>query len=247
MKNILIAFCAPSLSIPLNYHHQVQSLLYHLLQVENTDIELHDKGVSYGARQYKLFTFSSLRGEKKIIDDQICFDKIIYLDVRSVREDFCNSLLKSLSANIELQLFGNPLMLNSVKWNDPKIKSNNLKIKMLSPLTVHKTDARGYINYLSPLDSQFAEEINNNFSRKYYAFYGHNPSANIIIKARAVGAQDKYLTLYKKAHNAGEKDIYITGWRGEYELSGQPEYLNFLYYCGLGARNSSGFGMFELV
>ena len=59
--------------------------------------------------------------------------------------------------------------------------------------------------------------------------------------------QDRYMTLYKKARLPEEKDIYLTGWRGEYELSGRAEYLNFLYYCGLGARNSDGFGLFERI
>jgi CRISPR-associated endoribonuclease Cas6 len=89
--------------------------------------------------------------------------------------------------------------------------------------------------------------MNNNFTRKYHAFTGHQPESTISILARAVGIQDKYVTRYKKVPVAGGKDIYIIGWRGEYELRGYPEYLDFLYYCGLGARNSDGFGMFEML
>jgi CRISPR-associated endoribonuclease Cas6 len=118
---------------------------------------------------------------------------------------------------------------------------------MLSPLTVHKTGDGGRTNYLDPLDTDFQEEINRNFERKYYAFYREYPAARITINVTSVAARDKYVTLYKRAEKPGEKDIYITGWRGEYELSGEPGHLSFLYYCGLGARNSDGFGMFEPI
>ena len=51
--------------------------------------------------------------------------------------------------------------------------------------------------------------------------------------------KDKYVTKYN--------DFYITGWQGIYELSGKREYLEFLYYVGIGERNSQGFGMFEII
>ena len=36
-------------------------------------------------------------------------------------------------------------------------------------------------------------------------------------------------------------------WKGIYELSGKSEYLNFLYDVGIGAKNSQGFGMFDVM
>ena len=33
---------------------------------------------------------------------------------------------------------------------------------------------------------------------------------------------------------------------GEYELIGEPKYLDFLYQTGLGSKNAQGFGMFEV-
>jgi CRISPR-associated endoribonuclease Cas6 len=162
---------------------------------------------------------------------------MIFLDVRSIRENFCSSLLKALGSNIVLRLFNKPMVIHSVEWHDRTLATSTLNIKMLSPLTVHKTeDAKTY--YYTPLDNDFAEAINQNFIRKYTAFAGEAPTNGIKISPIHVGARDKYVTTFKGTH--------ITGWRGEYKLSGSPEYLNFLYYCGLGARNSNGFGMFEL-
>jgi CRISPR-associated endoribonuclease Cas6 len=245
MKSISIAFNAPSLSIPLGYHHQVQGLIFSLLSSGGGQA-LHDKSLDFGTRQYKLFTFSSLRGGKVSGDRKsLYFENTAFLDVRSVREEFSDSLIMGLKADNPIHLFGQPLTVRSFKTNETQIFESKLCIKMLSPLTVHRTDEYGRTDYLNPLDAGFSDEINNNFFRKHYAFYGEEPSGGLSIKARSVGLQDKYLTLYKKAESPNEKHIYITGWRGEYELCGRPEHLNFLYYCGIGARNSDGFGMFE--
>jgi len=237
MINISITFNAPALTIPINYHHEVQSLLYRLLS-NDEGAGWHDFGAVYGSRQYKLFTFSSLRGNKKIVEGKISFERLVYLDVRSVREDFCDALLNALQQNPMLILCGQPLAIESVKTSATLIKADDLKIKMLSPLTLHQTAESGKTYYYTPQDAEFAEQINENFRRKYTAFTGEAPSGGVKIIPISVSAKDKYVTTYK--------GIHITAWRGEYQLIGYPEHLNFLYYCGIGARNSDGFGMFKI-
>ncbi|MDR0287012.1 MAG: hypothetical protein LBI03_04795, partial [Clostridiales bacterium] len=77
MKSISIAFSAPSITIPINYHHEVQSIIYRLLRgIKSEDVQLHSEGE--GLRQYKLFTFSSLRGRNTIKNKRITygFDKL---------------------------------------------------------------------------------------------------------------------------------------------------------------------------
>ncbi|MBC7189418.1 hypothetical protein H5U35_04285, partial [Candidatus Aerophobetes bacterium] len=39
----------------------------------------------------------------------------------------------------------------------------------------------------------------------------------------------------------------IKGWMGTYRLEGNPELIKFSYDAGLGAKNSQGFGMYEVV
>lgn len=64
------------------------------------------------------------------------------------------------------------------------------------------------------------------------------PEDRIILTPIDVNLKDKYVTKFK--------DTYITAWRGDYILEGSKEYINFLYYTGLGAKNSEGFGMFSI-
>ncbi len=245
MKSIYIVLEAASLSIPLSYHHQVQSLIYSML-ANGGGGQLHERSFDFGLHKYKLFTFSSLRGSRVLSDKKMLyFKRYIYLDIRSIRSDFCEYLLKGLESGEDVKLFNKSLKIASVKTSDYVVTESKIRIKMLSPLTLHKTLADGYTYYINPLDADFNQYINDNFYRKYSAFYGNEPSGKIGIKTVKVGSGDRYLTLYKKGN--GSKDIYITAWRGEYELSAAPEYLNFLYYCGIGAGNSEGFGMFEIL
>jgi len=238
MKQLSIAFTAPKINIPINYHHEVQSLIYHLLA--NTESrELHNHVEGFGERDYKLFTFSTLRGRNKIHNKRITFENVFYLDVRSVRSVLCDSLYMALNESLELRLCGQPMALKFVKIEERVITERKLNIRMLSPLEVHTTDENKYTYYYTPLDKDFSAQINANFQRKWTAYTGNPPVGDIEIAVANVSAGDKYVTTYK--------GIYINGWRGEYILTGSPEYLNFLYYCGLGARNSDGFGMFEVI
>jgi len=238
MKQLSIAFLAPNINIPINYHHEVQSLLYHLLRDAESKA-LHNHVAGFGMRQYKLFTFSSLRGRNTIRNKRITFEEVIYLDIRSVRDILCDSLEAALKENSVLQLCGQALTLHFAKTEERFITESKLNIRMLSPVEVHTTSEDNRSYFYTPLDQDFSKQVNANFQRKWLAYTGNPSVGGVEITAQNVSAKDKYVTTYK--------GIYINGWRGEYTLAGNPEYLNFLYYCGLGARNSDGFGMFEII
>ena len=235
MKGLMIAFSAPNLTIPFNYNHEVQSLLYSLLG------ELKDKyhNDGFGERKYKLFTFSSLRGKKRIKDRRLCFADKIYLDVRSVHDDFCDALFAAMEKRPTLTFFNQELTCVDVNYLSPKITMDNIAITMLSPLEIHTTDNEKHTTYYSVNDDEFTRLFNDNFAGKYEAYMGEAPQEPIKISAISIRPKDKVVTRYK--------GNYITAWRGIYELKAKPEYLNFLYYCGLGSRNSAGFGMFEVM
>jgi len=43
------------------------------------------------------------------------------------------------------------------------------------------------------------------------------------------------------------KGFIIKGWMGKFRLRGNPELIKFSYEAGLGAKNSQGFGMWEIL
>ena len=43
------------------------------------------------------------------------------------------------------------------------------------------------------------------------------------------------------------RDFVIKGWLGIYEIEGDPRLLKLAYSAGLGAKNSQGFGMIDVI
>ncbi len=275
MKSIHLTFRVSHAQIPLNYHHEVQSMIYTTLkEIGGSGEKWHDHERMPGTN-YKYFTFSSLRGNRRKSErknNQLHFISRVYLDIRSADESLSNDLILAFSKKKQYKLFNQSLILDGLSWENPQISSDILRIQMLSPLTIHRKQDDRYTDfsspfdtefsctgrtmkkfkktyYYSPFDAEFSDKLNNNFIDKYTAFTGNLPDGNIRIVPQKIKPADKYVTHYRKidAETKEEIEIIINAWRGIYILSGKPEHLNFLYYCGLGARNSAGFGMFEVI
>ena len=123
---------------------------------------------------------------------------------------------------------------------DYTVEERQLLIRMKSPVTVYATDLKSEKTwYFSPDEEPFCKMINDNFYRKYQAYYGMAPTSGIQLGICENSMPKKLVTRYK--------GTFITAWYGTYKLSGERKYLDFLYQTGLGAKNAQGFGMFEIL
>ena len=226
-------------ALPLAHHHILQGMVYGIIERGGDSAFLHDEGYRSGnGRNFKLFCFSSLRGRKTVANGRINFEYRIYLDVRGVSDEFCSAFERGLEQCGNVKLGGCMLTVASWRNTDPPAFTSSMDIQMLSPLTVYAT-AEKKTFYFTPLEDHFQTAINQNFRNKYKAYYGAEPEGGIRLTPMRVGAHDKYVTRYK--------NTMITAWRGIYRLEGVPEHLRFLYYAGLGGKNSEGFGLWEPV
>lgn len=227
------------LSLPISYHHIIQSIIYRNLESAYGYSEyVHDKGQFLGKRNYKMFTFSSLRGKYRIEGKQLVFYDRVSFEVSS--NDFL--MLKILGENIVahgIRYGENCYEQVEVSYYDDTVENNAIEINMLSPICIYSTELNGNTYFYAPYDKEFQNMINENFQRKYEACYGVKPVSDITIEAVEHNEKNKYVTKYKS--------IYITGWKGKYILKGERKYLDFLYQVGLGGKNSQGFGMFSIL
>lgn len=230
----------PELSLPLAYNSILQGIVYHNLKhISDYSSYLHDKGVSYGERNYKLFTFSLLRGKYYIKNKTITFFENVEFEISSPDIFLMQTLAKQIHKN---GIYYGKKYYKEVEVyvSDDTVEETHIQIQMLSPICVYSSDIEtGKTYYYAPQDEDFYRMINENFFRKYFACYSVMPESQIEIKVSNVTEKDKYVTRYK--------GTYITGWLGTYELFGERKYLDFLYQTGLGSKNSQGFGMFEIV
>ncbi len=227
-------------NLPLAYHHVIQSALYELMKEPGAGQSVyHDGGARYGARVFRLFTFGLLRGTYRIEKDRIIFTDEIRFEMRST-DEHCLRLVEANLKERGIALEGRRHQNVIAAVKDDTVEKTELFIRMDSPICVYATDRETKkTTFFDPEDARFAKAADSNFRRKYEAAFQKPPKSGVVLTAVHVGRKDKYVTKYK--------GFYISGWRGEYSLSGERKYLDFLYQTGLGAKNSQGFGMFRLV
>ena len=198
------------LVLPINYNHIIQAIIYKTLSVmPNYSEFLHERGYASGTRQYKMFQFSQLKGEYKIIDKKIIFYSAVEFEIRSPEP-------------LLIHLLNGGFIYEGITFGEKQYRKIRTKI---DDFTVE--------------DQEFYEGIQQNAYNKYTAYYGVEPDSYIEIQKIQNSVAKKMVTKYQ-GH-------YIIAWYGEYILSGKRKYLDFLYQVGIGAKNSQGFGMIEML
>lgn len=250
MQFILHFHANNPLILPIGYHSEVQGLIYHILSRNPAYSKfLHNEGYSLGGRKFKLFVFSLLYGKYTIDMPNIIFQNDFSLEVRSPKQNFCEIFSGALLTENHFELNRQPICLTSFETRKDKIEENCVRIDMISPVCLHRTEDSGggrtKTIYLNPLDEDYNSYLNSNFVHKLLACEGRIPYGEIHLSPLYpdhghMQKRDKYVTRF-----AGH--IVINAWRGKYQLSGDPRDLTILYDTGLGSKNSQGFGMFKIL
>lgn len=229
----------PELKLPINYQHILQAIIYEgIREIPEYAKQVHDYGYHKGKRTYKLFQFSLLRGKYRIEQKKIIFEEDVSFEIRSVDSQLIHTL-KDYFENKGITYGDQHYTVASVQLEDRTIESEDILVRMKTPITVHATDKfTKQTVFFRPDEARFAEYVNANFKRKYCAYTGVKPEEDIEIQPVTFSDRDKLVTKYK--------NFYISGWYGIYRLRGKRRYLDFLYQTGIGEKNAQGFGMFEI-
>lgn len=222
--------------LPLSYNAMLQGALYSCWK--DADSGLHDQGFQANEKTYRLFTFSQLSGKSSVNREkkEITFTGAISFIVRSPEEDLMDDLAAGLAQQGVLRIGKNTLPIVNISTADRLLFPPRARIKMLTPVTLHRTLDDGYTDYLDPRSPEFAQDLQANCASK---------AASFGIDAGLVQLMPLDETLRKRVVQF--KGTYVNGWTGDFILSAPPETMAFLYNTGLGARNSQGFGMFEII
>lgn len=223
------------LCIPLNYNYPLQSVVYRKLQEVSESNFWHDEGF-LNNNLFKAFVFGSLKGDYKIVSKHMLFSSTLSFEVRSHCFEFCDALQRSFELRPSIKLFDTTLPLQSLVVTNTHINSNNVIAQTNSPVSIHKTCEDGKTLYYSPPMAEFSEGLHSNFLNKYQAITGALP---LQLTITPLGEHKKIVTTYKK--------IWITAYKGKYLLEGDNKAIEFIYNTGLGAKNSQGFGMLDII
>lgn len=222
-------------SLPISYQVLIHGLIYHLLQENQQLADTHN--ASNQARVYKGFTFGRLNGSYAIQERRITFADTVQLEIRSIHEKLIRTLSEGLRSQQQIRLGSAAFDVLSVKEENVQLHAERAEIIMSSPIVAYITQEQKKTVYLSPDDPRFFSLLTRNAERKWRQFFGDAPFV-LTIKPCFEHLPPKVFTHFKQT--------YITGWTGRYLLEGTPEAIDMLYQMGLGAKNSEGFGMFDV-
>lgn len=245
---LTIFFNAPAqVSIPIQYGHLLQGLIYR--QMDNPALRnfLHEQGFALEKRRFKLFTFSRLMAEEVAYDREagrLVLTPPIKLMICSPIPFILQELGTGFLRQGLVRLGAARLEVKEMATAAPKVMQGVVRLQMLSPVVVYSTlssgDGRNYTYYYSPFEPRFIELVASNLARKFFLVYGRPaPLEGFDIRPARVNDQDLKVTYYK--------ETVIKGWMGQYELRGDPDLLQVALDAGLGVKNSQGYGCCDLV
>jgi len=234
------------LMLPIHYNEKIQGMIYRNLSKSLSDW-LHTTGYEKGKRKFKLFTFSRLQGNYKARNGEITFKGPVKLWVGSPNTEILESFATHLVHETEIRLGRNPCELISVEVFMNHAVKSPVRVKTLSPITVYSTlytpERKRKTYYYSPQESEFSALIIKNITKKLQAFHSENAEIpkpdNASIKP--IHVKNRHLSIINY------KGFIIKGWMGIYELHLPKPYLSMALDAGLGAKNSQGFGMVEVI
>jgi len=252
--------------IPINYQYPLSAAIYKILATASPEYAgwLHTKGyLTSNSKPMKLFVFSRLIIEKPerlfnvliIRNHSTC---TLYIS-SPMLYDFVENFVTGLFEQTTIEI-GNPQTVGRFRvtgvetFPEPQFKSP-VSCRCLSPIvfsTMHEHKGKMHQYYLRPDDGRLSELIRNNLIRKHEIAYGNvpdNTDLTVIPDTDYInrrGGIEKVSKLITIKEWQGEKSVKVKSFIVPFEMHGSEQMIRTAYECGIGEKNSIGFGMIEI-
>ncbi len=228
---------------PFSPNYAVSSWLYNAIRSNDGD---------YSAKLHstldpKLFVFSQVFVPKP-------FDRIgeiglkprkreVFFFLSSANSEFVhNSVEGLLSDQIPLRFAstGAELFLSSIEVMKDKSPEQFEIFKAIGPVAT-SVKKEGKVWYLRPHEPRFYENIKNNLLKKYKMVYGRRYTGSLEVEPIFERQKGKL------SHLVELKGGHIIGFKLPFKIQASGKMKRVAYDCGLGEKNSQGFGMIEVM
>lgn len=227
-------------SIPIQYNHIVQAIIYSWISDDKFRNFIHSKGYNFEERVYKLFTFSKINGSFRMDkgNRKITFFNDVRITISSAVDEFMEYLLGTvLIESNPINIGGAKIEISKVEVKRTPDLFKKAQVYTLSPVTAYSTLENKQTRFYNPFDREFSQYIRNNLLHKYEAYYGNQPE-NSDFTIRPIGAVKEARVNYKGFH--------ILAYNCEMEMEGSEGLLRMAYDAGVGGKGSQGFGCIEV-
>ena len=222
--------------IPFNYNYQLSSLIYRKIADLDLASELHISS------DFKFFTFSQIYVPRRRVTKKgiISKDGKLHFYISSPNDYLIQSMVEAYLEDLEVTFRGDRLQVQEVELLKKLEFNKSAEFKTMSPVMARiKRDDK--IWDLNPGDLQFYTALQKNLLNKYRAFHGrYNGDEYLKIAPDMGSVKRKRITIKKDS-----METYHRAYQMRFMAEGDPRLLEFIYDCGLGEKNSMGFGMVE--
>jgi CRISPR-associated endoribonuclease Cas6 len=243
----------PTAVISLNYAYALQAVIYKVLESADPQFShwLHEHGYETSGRNFKLFTFSELRGIPFVIDKTtktIAYKgNTLTWQVSFCVEEGVEKFISGLFQNQKLDVVTPDgriqFMVQGVEMLKAPEFEETMRFRAITPICIaEQTEHDKYPQYRSPLDASFESLFFSNLDNKTKAVFGSSPTPSLLNLKLLSEPRMKGLLTYKKHLSRPIKTI---GYTFDFEVTAPIEWLMVGYKSGFGGKNSSGFGFCE--
>lgn len=210
-----------------------------------TDSELANE--LHSSNSFKFFTFSQIFIPEREISDEGIISKNGYMSFTiSSPDDFLlKNIIQGSLDQTEINFIGQKWLIERMELFDNPDFSNKMKFKTLSPVTVKiKKEIDGKLKTfdLAP-GEEFFHQLEKNLIKKYCKFNNlENTDKEIKISSESGEYKNKRIRI-----GNGSQTTYHRAYMMDFILEGDVDLIKFAYDCGLGEKNSMGFGMLRMM
>jgi CRISPR-associated endoribonuclease Cas6 len=257
-------------TIPINYQYPLSGAIYQILATGSPQYAdwLHNHGYTTPeGRHMKLFVFSRLfigsmkpKGKTLIAHDfKPCKLYISSPMLEHFVQSFVTGIFKKRQIAIGNQYTVGHFEISHVtalcqpQWQESGGICPPTRFLCLSPIVLSNKGNHNYPSrvphYIRPEEPEFPEAIRQNLLQKFMILHGHLPANEDLsfswdqdyIQHR--GGYHKISKLITIQEGNRERETKIKSFLAPFYLVGSMELLHTAYECGIGEKNSLGFGM----
>lgn len=253
---IVLTSITNSFQIPLNYQYLLSAVIYKLIEASSKEFAdwLHEIGYRNGkGKPYKMFTFSKLFTNQ--IDTTYLEKGIlksngeVYLFFASPVDDkivlnFIQGAMKI--GTIKLAGVGfseTEFNISSINILPSNYVNENINYQTISPICVSNIN-NGKVEYIFPDNENIEIKLENNLKEKYKILHNKEFESNLKIKIiDKTKFKKKVILIKENTQHQGR----IKAFETHISIETNYEMHKFVQECGLGERNSMGFGMISII
>ena len=240
--------------LPMDYQYYLSAWIYKVIAKADPEFSnfLHTEGYTFGNKRFKLFTYSPLNfgrptlwKEKSLFEihtDQLFLSVSFHL--AGAAEKFIIGLFNNQQVYVGDQFNGLDLVVTQVeRLPEPALKST-MNYGAVSPVVISvKSGNSKYAQYLSPLDDNYIDLLRQNIWNKYDSIPNVAPLSNDLNFEFKLNSEPKSKLVTVKPYTPEQSKV--RGFVFDFTMTCPIEIHRLILDCGIGEKNSMGFGWIE--